>query len=124
MSREYGTTGCAIRLCFALVLLSSTACAADFRFGFASPCILKHLARTTTRNRPSILSCSAEILKEGEVSFNSGGCFYRPHSKVVRDLGVLEEGNASFVLANDANDDLRWAVQDNLQRECVRACVR
>ncbi|KAJ1486547.1 hypothetical protein T484DRAFT_1789113 [Baffinella frigidus] len=26
---------------------------------------------------------------EGEVSFDPGACFYRPHSAVVRDLGVL-----------------------------------
>lgn len=33
--------------------------------------------------------CTGAQICEGEVSFDPGACFYRPHSAVVRDLGVL-----------------------------------
>jgi tRNA (guanine26-N2/guanine27-N2)-dimethyltransferase len=38
-----------------------------------------------------LLACaqSREVIREGEVEFDPRDCFYRPHSAVVRDLGVL-----------------------------------
>jgi tRNA (guanine26-N2/guanine27-N2)-dimethyltransferase len=76
----------------ALVLCTLIAAASLAPLSTGSPAFAPCVNGLAARRRPvRLLACaqSREVIREGEVEFDPRDCFYRPHSAVVRDLGVL-----------------------------------
>ena len=76
----------------ALVLCTLIAATSLAPLSTGSPAFAPCVNGLAARRRPvRLLACaqSREVIREGKVEFDPGDCFYRPHSAVVRDLGVL-----------------------------------